>query len=282
VRFLRKKQGLWQVTGKNATSRFDFTAPRVFVGAGGWALKLLQKAKIKEINGYGTFPVSGHFFKTENPELVARHQAKVYSQAAVGAPPMSVPHLDTRVIDGRTSLLFGPFAGLNLKFLKNGSWLDLPASIRLGNIVSYLSVALKNFPLVIYLVKEIFKSSKQKLESLREFVPNAQAEDWQLYEAGQRAQVIKPVNGSGVLQFGTEVISSADGSIAGLLGASPGASVATRVMLDVATRMFPESQNSWMKDIAKSVPSYGLKLNDDPSKARESLAATARTLKLKA
>jgi malate dehydrogenase (quinone) len=186
------------------------------------------------------------------------------------------------VIDGKTSLLFGPFAGLNLKFLKNGSWLDLPASIRLGNIVSYLSVALKNIPLVIYLIKEIFKSSKQKLESLREFVPSARAEDWELYEAGQRAQVIKPVNGLGVLQFGTEVISSADGSIAGLLGASPGASVATRVMLDVATRMFPESQNTWMKAIANSVPSYGLKLNNDPSKARESLSTTAKTLKLKA
>jgi malate dehydrogenase (quinone) len=254
----------------------------VFVGAGGWALKLLQKSKIKEINGYGTFPVSGHFFKTENPELVARHQAKVYSQAAVGAPPMSVPHLDTRVIDGKTSLLFGPFAGLNLKFLKKGSWLDLPASVRLGNIVSYLSVALKNLPLVIYLIKEIFKSSKQKLESLREFVPNAQAEDWQLYEAGQRAQVIKPVNGLGVLQFGTEVISSEDGTIAGVLGASPGASVATRIMLDVAMRMFPESENPWMKSIANSVPSYGLKLNDDTLKARESLSTTAKTLKLRA
>ena len=282
VRSLDRENGSWLVAGRNKGAKFAFSSPRVFVGAGGWALKLLQKAKIKEINGYGTFPVSGHFFKTENPELVARHQAKVYSQAAVGAPPMSVPHLDTRVIDGKTSLLFGPFAGLNLKFLKNGSWLDLPASIRFGNIVSYLSVALKNFPLVIYLVKEIFKSSKQKFESLREFVPNARAEDWQLYEAGQRAQVIKPVNGIGVLQFGTEVISSADGSIAGLLGASPGASVATRVMLDVATRMFPESQNTWMKDIAKSVPSYGVKLNDDPSKARESLSATAKALKLRA
>ena len=282
VRSLVRKGGSWLVGGKITGSRFEITSPRVFVGAGGWALKLLQKARIKEINGYGTFPVSGHFLKTDNPELVARHQAKVYSQAAVGAPPMSVPHLDTRVIDGKTSLLFGPFAGLNLKFLKNGSWLDLPASIRLGNLFSYLSVAVKNIPLVIYLIKEILKSPKQKLESLREFVPNARAEDWELYEAGQRAQVIKPVNGLGILQFGTEVISSADGSIAGLLGASPGASVATRVMLDVATRMFPESQNAWMKGIAKSVPSYGLKLNNDPSKARDSLSATAKTLKLKA
>ena len=282
VSSLRKVNGSWLVTGKNSSSKFEFEAPRVFVGAGGWALKLLQKAKIKEISGYGTFPVSGHFFKTENPELVARHQAKVYSQAAVGAPPMSVPHLDTRVINGKTSLLFGPFAGLNLKFLKKGSWLDLPASIRLGNIVSYLSVALKNFPLVVYLVKEILKSPAQKIESLREFVPNAKAEDWELYEAGQRAQVIKPVNGLGVLQFGTEVISSADGSIAGLLGASPGASVATRVMLDVAKRMFPESSNPWMNQIANSVPSYGVQLNDDQTLARESLSRTAKTLKLKA
>jgi len=281
VRSLKKSNNIWLVSGRNQNSKFEFSSPRVFVGAGGWALKLLQKARIKEINGYGTFPVSGHFLKTENPELVAKHQAKVYSQAAVGAPPMSVPHLDTRVINGKTSLLFGPFAGLNFKFLKNGSWLDLPASIRFGNILSYLSVAIKNLPLVVYLVKEILKSSKQKIESLREFVPNARAEDWELYEAGQRAQVIKPVKGLGVLQFGTEVISSADGSIAGLLGASPGASVATRVMLDVAKKMFPASQNGWMKNISSSVPSYGVKLNDDPAKARESLSMTAKALKLK-
>jgi malate dehydrogenase (quinone) len=282
VRSLKKVKDSWLIAGKNSNARFTFSAPRVFVGAGGWALKLLQRAKIKEINGYGTFPVSGHFLKTENPELVARHQAKVYSQAAVGAPPMSVPHLDTRVINGKTSLLFGPFAGLNLKFLKNGSWLDLPGSIRFANIFSYLSVALKNFPLVVYLVKEILKSPKQKIESLKEFVPNARGEDWELYEAGQRAQVIKPVNGLGVLQFGTEVIGSADGSIAGLLGASPGASVATRVMLDVAKRMFSESTNPWMQNISRSVPSYGVKLNDDSAKARESLNATAKALKLKA
>lgn len=282
VKALKKTAGSWKVSGSSRNSKFEFIAPKVFVGAGGWALKLLQKAKVKEINGYGTFPVSGHFLKTENPELVAKHQAKVYSQAAVGAPPMSVPHLDTRVINGKTSLLFGPFAGLNLKFLKNGSWLDLPASIRFGNILSYLSVALKNFPLVIYLVKEILKSPKQKIDSLRDFVPSARSEDWELYEAGQRAQVIKPVNGLGVLQFGTEVISSADGSIAGLLGASPGASVATRVMLDVAKKMFNENENSWMKSIASSVPSYGTNLNEDPAAARKSLSKTAKILNLKA
>ncbi|MTA95630.1 MAG: malate dehydrogenase (quinone) [Actinobacteria bacterium] len=282
VRSLKKNNGVWFLQAKNANSTLEFTSPRVFVGAGGWALKLLQKARVKEIEGYGTFPVSGHFLKTENPDLVAKHQAKVYSQAAVGAPPMSVPHLDTRVIEGKASLLFGPFAGLNLKFLKRGSWLDLPLSIRPANLLPYISVALKNFPLVIYLIKEILKSPKQKIDSLRQFIPNADPKDWELYEAGQRAQVIKPVNGLGVLQFGTEVISSADGSIAGLLGASPGASVATRVMLDVAKRMFPEHANPWMKSIASSVPSYGVKLNDDPAKASQSLSMTATTLNLKA
>jgi malate dehydrogenase (quinone) len=282
VTSLSKNEGQWRVSGKKAKDRFSLSTSKVFVGAGGWALKLLQRAKVTEIIGYGTFPVSGHFLKTENPELVARHQAKVYSQAAVGAPPMSVPHLDTRVIDGKSSLLFGPFAGLNPKFLKNGSWLDLIGSIRMGNILPYISVALNNIPLVVYLVREILKSPKQKMQSLREFVPFAREEDWVLYEAGQRAQVIKPVKGLGVLEFGTEVISSKDGSIAGLLGASPGASVATRVMLDVATRMFPASKHAWMKSIAKSVPSYGVELNENPDLAKSSLAMTAKTLGLKA
>lgn len=257
-------------------------ADRVFVGAGGWALKLLQKSGIKEIKGYGTFPVSGHFLRTDNPELVKKHQAKVYSQAAVGAPPMSVPHLDTRVVDGKTSLLFGPFAGLNPKFLKHGSLLDLPLSIRPANLIPYLSVAIKNFGLVQYLIKEILKSKRAKFESLKEFVPEADSKDWELYEAGQRAQVIKPAKGGGVLQFGTEVISEADGSIAGLLGASPGASVSVSVMLDVLTKFYPDQMQSWTPEIKKLIPSFGIKLNDDPTLAKRYLAETAKTLKLKA
>jgi malate dehydrogenase (quinone) len=245
-------------------------------------LKLLQNSGIKEISGFGTFPVSGHFLKTENPELVAKHQAKVYSQAAVGAPPMSVPHLDTRIIEGKSSLLFGPFAGLNFKFLKHGSIFDLPMSLRFANLLPYISVALKNFSLVVYLVREILKSPKQKIASLREFVPSAEAKDWQLYEAGQRAQVIKPSGASGSLQFGTEVISSADGSIAGLLGASPGASVAVRVMLDVASKMYPGQFQSWQSGIKKLVPSFGVDLNSDSKLASHSLARTAAALKLKA
>ena len=277
----RSKTG-WTIRGKHGSQKFTVDAPRVFVGAGGWALKLLQNSGIKEISGFGTFPVSGHFLKTENPELVAKHQAKVYSQAAVGAPPMSVPHLDTRIIEGKSSLLFGPFAGLNFKFLKHGSIFDLPMSLRFANLLPYISVALKNFSLVVYLVREILKSPKQKIASLREFVPTAEAKDWQLYEAGQRAQVIKPSGASGSLQFGTEVISSADGSIAGLLGASPGASVAVRVMLDVISKIYPEQFQTWEPEIKKLVPSFGADLNADSQLASASLSSTAAALKLKA
>ena len=195
---------------------------------------------------------------------------------------MSVPHLDTRIIDGKSSLLFGPFAGLNLKFLKHGSILDLPKSLRFANLLPYLSVALTNFPLVVYLIKEIAKSPKQKIDSLREFVPNANAEDWELYEAGQRAQVIKPKGLSGSLQFGTEVISSSDGSIAGLLGASPGASVAVRVMLDVVQKIYPAEFQTWQPGIKALVPSFGIELNDDAQLAAASLVRTARALNLKA
>jgi malate dehydrogenase (quinone) len=282
VSSVQRNSGGWSIRGTHDKQKFTVRAPKVFVGAGGWALKLLQKSGIKEVSGYGTFPVSGHFLKTEDPELVAKHQAKVYSQAAVGAPPMSVPHLDTRVIDGKASLLFGPFAGLNLKFLKHGSVFDLPMSLRFANLLPYISVALTNFSLVVYLVREILKSPKQKIASLREFVPMADAKDWQLYEAGQRAQVIKPSGARGSLQFGTEVISSADGSIAGLLGASPGASVAVRVMLDVASKIYPGQFQAWKPEIKKLVPSFGLDLNSDPKLASDSLSRTAAALKLKA
>lgn len=272
----------WQLVTKDPKAVTLVRADKVFVGAGGWALKLLQKSGIPEISGYGTFPVSGHFLRTDNPELVKRHTAKVYSQAAVGAPPMSVPHLDTRVVDGKTSLLFGPFAGLNPKFLKHGSLLDLPLSLRPANLLPYISVGLKNFGLVQYLVKEILKSRAKKIDSLREFVPLAQASDWVLYEAGQRAQVIKPVKGGGVLQFGTEVISSKDSSIAGLLGASPGASVSVSVMLDVLAKLYPADYAGWDSELRKLIPSFGTKLNDSPPRAKKTLAETAKVLGLKA
>jgi malate dehydrogenase (quinone) len=233
VKSLKKQaDGSWNVTAKTPTGKTTVNAKFVFVGAGGWALKLFQRSGIAEAKGYGTFPVGGQWLKTDNPELVAQHKAKVYSQASVGAPPMSVPHLDTRVVNGKTSLLFGPYATANPKFLKNGSILDLPLSIRPANIVPYLAVAVGNFGLVKYLVGELLKSKSRKFESLLEFMPTAKAQDWELLNAGQRAQIIKKDDAKGgVLQFGTEIITSADGSISGLLGASPGASTAVYAML---------------------------------------------------
>jgi malate dehydrogenase (quinone) len=277
------QDGGWQIWATGGLSGQFIKGRRVFVGAGGWALKLLQRSGIPEIRGYGTFPVSGHFLRTDNPTLVAKHNAKVYSQAAVGAPPMSVPHLDTRVVDGQSYLLFGPFAGLNPKFLKHGNPLDLFLSVRPANLFPYLSVAIGNFGLVRYLIKEILKNRRAKLAGLREFVPEAVAADWQLYEAGQRAQVIKPKGRfGGSLQFGTEVIASADGSIAGLLGASPGASVATDVMLDVMKRFYGTEYEQYLPQLKKLMPALGVNLNADAKLAKKVLADTAKTLKLKA
>jgi len=277
------QDGGWQIWATGALSGQFIKGRRVFVGAGGWALKLLQRSGIPEIRGYGTFPVSGHFLRTDNPDLVKRHNAKVYSQAAVGAPPMSVPHLDTRVVGGSNYLLFGPFAGLNPKFLKHGNPLDLFLSVRPANLFPYLSVAVQNFGLVRYLVKEILKNRGAKLAALREFVPEAADADWQLYEAGQRAQVIKPRGRfGGSLQFGTEVIASADGSIAGLLGASPGASVATEVMVDVMKRFYGSEYENYAPQLKKLMPALGSDLNADAKLAKKVLADTAKTLGLKA
>lgn len=279
VKNLKKTNDGWLVKHQNG----EVTAKFVFVGAGGWALKMLQKSGIKEAKGYGTFPVSGAFLRTTNPKVVAHHQAKVYSQAAVGAPPMSVPHLDTRVVDGKASLLFGPYAGLNFKFLKFGSIFDLPLSVRFANIIPYLSVAVSNLGLIKYLITEVTKSKKKKFESLQDFVPNANPADWELIIAGQRAQVIKKdAKKGGVLQFGTEVVSSADGSIAGLLGASPGASTGAYIMIEVLKKAYPNEFKTWEKELKKMIPSYGTELNKDAKAAKASLDATAKTLKLKA
>ena len=279
----RLKNKSWQVTIRDTKTgaRTYRNAKFVFVGAGGWALKLLQKSGIGEAKGYGTFPVGGQWLRTDNQALVAKHQAKVYSQASVGAPPMSVPHLDTRVVDGKASLLFGPYATANPKFLKNGSIFDLPASLRPANLIPYLAVGLGNFPLIKYLVGELMKSKDKKFESLLEFMPEAKPEDWRLLNAGQRAQVIKKDRKKGgVLQFGTEVVTSADGSISGLLGASPGASTAVFVMLQVLERSFAADFDGWQGKLKQIIPSFGTKLSADPTVAAASLAATAKTLRI--
>jgi malate dehydrogenase (quinone) len=277
----RQGDGAWrlrvrhQVGGTPKIVRARF----VFVGAGGGALTLLQKSGIAEIKGFGGFPVSGEFLRTDNPAVVARHHAKVYGKAAVGSPPMSVPHLDTRVVDGASSLMFGPYAGFNTKFLKQGSWFDLFATIRLHNLVPMIAAGASNLGLVRYLVGQVVARKATKFAALQEFMPDADPRDWYRITAGQRVQVIKKdAQKGGVLQFGTEVITSADGSIAGLLGASPGASTAVPIMLDVLERCFPEHIERWKPQLKKMIPTYGKKLSDNPALAAKTLDATRRTL----
>ncbi|GAA2984177.1 malate dehydrogenase (quinone) [Microbacterium terrae] len=284
-RLKRLADGSWRVKYRRTLGRTpgEIRAKFVFVGAGGWALKLLQRSGIPEISGYGVFPIGGQFLKTSNPAIVAQHKAKVYSQASVGAPPMSVPHLDTRVVDGEASLLFGPFATFSPKFLKTGSWFDIVGQVRPGNLGPMLKVAWDNPSLITYLVGELLKNHAKKVDSLRVFMPTAKDEDWELIQAGQRAQVMKkdPEKG-GVLQFGTEVVTGADGTIAGLLGASPGASTAVSIMLGLLKTCFPDRIEAWEPRLRELIPSYGETLNPRPEVARESLVETADTLALTA
>jgi malate dehydrogenase (quinone) len=279
----RQKDGLWRlrIVREVGGTPHDVQARFVFVGAGGGALTLLQKSGIAEIKGFGGFPVSGEFLRTDNPDVVARHHAKVYGKAAVGSPPMSVPHLDTRVVDGSVSLMFGPYAGFNTKFLKHGSWFDLFATIRPHNLVPMLAAGASNLGLVKYLIGQLVARKSTKFAALQEFMPTADPKDWYRITAGQRVQVIKKdKDKGGVLQFGTEVITSADGSIAGLLGASPGASTAVPIMLDVLARCFPDRMAAWTPKLTEMVPTYGRKLSDDPKLAKKTLGSTQKVLEI--
>jgi malate dehydrogenase (quinone) len=279
----RQKDGLWRlrIVHEVGGTPHDVQARFVFVGAGGGALTLLQKSGIAEIKGFGGFPVSGEFLRTDNPDVVARHHAKVYGKAAVGSPPMSVPHLDTRVVDGSVSLMFGPYAGFNTKFLKHGSWFDLFATIRPHNLVPMLAAGASNLGLVKYLIGQLVARKSTKFAALQEFMPTADPKDWYRITAGQRVQVIKKdKDKGGVLQFGTEVITSADGSIAGLLGASPGASTAVPIMLDVLARCFPDRMAAWTPKLTEMVPTYGRKLSDDPKLAKKTLGSTQKVLEI--
>ena len=279
----KNRDGSWRVKVRDNVGNTPrvVNAKFVFVGAGGGALHLLQNSGIKEAKGYGGFPISGEFLRTNNPDIVKRHQAKVYGKASVGAPPMSVPHLDTRVVNGETSLLFGPYAGFSPKFLKKGSVLDLPGSVRAHNLLPMLAVGATNLDLLKYLIGELIASPQKKLNALREYMPTAEHKDWELIIAGQRVQVMKKdKKKGGVLQFGTEVVAAEDGTIAGLLGASPGASVSVSVMIDVLGKCFPNDMKRWEPQLVKMIPSYGQRLSDSPAAAKKSLAATAKTLKL--
>ena len=273
----RNSDGQWDIKMRSGHHTETLTARFVFLGAGGGSLPLLQKSGITEGKGIGGFPISGLFMVCKNPEVVKEHHAKVYSKAKVGAPPMSVPHLDTRYIDGEESLLFGPFAGFSPKFLKTGSFLDLPLSVKPHNLATMLLCAVKELGLVKYLVGQLLLNDEARLKDLQNFVPNAKLEDWDLIVAGQRVQVIKP---KGVLQFGTEVVCAADGSIAALLGASPGASVAVDVMVNLLKRCFPQEFPQWEGRIREMIPTYGIPLEKNPDLLKQVQASTAATLKL--
>ncbi len=267
VRNLAKESdGTWtlKVANRRTGQERKLNAKFVFVGAGGGALPLLQKSGIKEAKGFGGFPVGGQWLRTGNPELAAAHQAKVYGAPPLGAPPMSVPHLDTRVINGRSYLLFGPFAGWSPKFLKQGKVTDLPFSVKPNNLGSMLGVGLTEMSLVKYLVGQLLLTEADRVDALREFAPSAVDSDWELDIAGQRVQVIRKKGAGGVLEFGTTVLSAADGSIAGLLGASPGASTAVPAMLDVMKRCFSDRFPSWEPKLKEMVPSFGIELSNDP------------------
>lgn len=281
----RTGNGQWSISARNlkTNSKSKIKTSFVFIGAGGGSILLLQKANIPESEGFGGFPVGGQWLRCTNPDIINKHMAKVYGKASVGAPPMSVPHLDTRYIDGKRALLFGPYAGFSTKFLKKGSLLDLFKSLKFDNIFTMLGAGARNASLTHYLISEVLKSKKSKVAALKEYFPDADMDDWEIEIAGQRVQVIKKdKDGKGILQFGTEVVSSADGSIAALLGASPGASTAAPIMIHLLEKCFPEEFNStaWKEKFKEMIPSFGMRLNENPELAAQIREETSKTLKL--
>jgi malate dehydrogenase (quinone) len=281
----KNDDGTWRVSYKNLKdgSKTETDAKFVFIGAGGGALHLLQKSGIPEAKEYAGFPVGGSFLVTENPTIAEQHLAKAYGKASVGAPPMSVPHLDTRVLDGKRVILFGPFATFSTKFLKEGSYLDLLTTTTTHNVWPMTKVGIKEYPLVEYLAGQLMLSDEDRMNALKEYFPNAKAEDWRLWQAGQRVQIIKRDEAAGgVLKLGTEIVASQDGTIAGLLGASPGASTAAPIMLTVLQKVFKDkvATPAWQEKLHQIVPSYGTQLNGSPEKVAEEWAYTAKVLQL--
>ncbi len=278
--------GRWLVNIKDLTTKKHkkIEADFVFLGAGGGALKLLQKSGIPESQGYGGFPVSGQWLVCNNPEIIKQHNSKVYGKAAIGAPPMSVPHLDTRIINGKPALLFGPYAGFTTKFLKKGSYLDLFKSVKPNNLKSLLGAGRHNMDLTRYLIGEALQKHSSRVTTLREFYPLATDADWHLESAGKRVQIIKQCDEKGgKLEFGTEIVAAKDGSIAGLLGASPGASVSVQAMINVIERCFSDKikTEQWHSRIKALIPSYGESLIDDSQLLAQVRNRTLQVLNLR-
>lgn len=283
--FSRLADNSWRVTveNRNTGEKHDIDAKYVFIGAGGAALKLLQQTGIPEAKNYGGFPVGGSFLVTENPAVTATHSAKVYGQASVGAPPMSVPHLDTRYLDGKKVVLFGPFATFSTKYLKQGSLFDLLSATTAHNILPMAHVGIDNFDLVKYLISQVLLTDKERFAALKEYYPDAKPEDWKLWQAGQRVQIVrKDADKGGVLKLGTEIIVDQQKTIAALLGASPGASTAAPISLQVIEKLFTEKAQTpeWQQKIRKIIPTYGQKLNGDPALTQQVWDNTAQALQL--
>lgn len=272
----------WLVKIKNLETKEKFycDAEHVFIGAGGGALPLLQKVEIVQKEGYGGFPISGEWLICKNREVIEKHHAKVYGKAEVGAPPMSMPHLDTRYIDGKQELLFGPFAGFSTKFLKEGSFFDLFKSIKWDNIPSMWGVFWHNIPLTKYLIEQVRMGHKDRMKELQKFVKDAKSEDWELKVAGQRVQIIKrDKKEGGILEFGTEVVHSKDGRITALLGASPGASVAVDIMIKLLHFAYPAEAKSlqWEERLSEMVPLWNKEIEqnvDEFKKIRKECSET--------
>ncbi|MDR7017043.1 malate dehydrogenase (quinone) [Acinetobacter sp. 3657] len=254
----------------------------VFIGAGGAAIKLLQMTGLPEAKQYAGFPVGGEFLVTDNPAITEKHTAKVYGRADLGAPPMSVPHIDTRYIDGKKYVLFGPFATYSNKFLKYGSQLDLLASTNKNNVLPMAAIGMQNADLVQYLVSQVLMSDEDRFNELKKYYPEADPKDWHLRQGGQRVQIIKKEPGKPAkLQFGTEIFASEDKSVTALLGASPGASTSPYIMLNLLEKAFPEqTAGEWNGKLHEIVRSYGQDLATDPALLDQIRHYTSSTLGL--